>query len=204
MEREKSEGEADKRRKLCMRGGKKKKHQHSMEAWDGGQDEDLALGCVPDRYAQKEEMYAFVWILYVWAYFCVFVFVCLQVLFSCVRASVDAPSKSRPRRGVFHDFITQALYKALSNTPPFLSAPLWFFPMLPLFFHIFPIAFFTLCSPCPLHFFTIPYNALPRFLPSLSCGFTPLLPLSPPSVLWFHLHSPAFSSCSRLLFTSCC
>lgn len=82
-----------------------------------------------------------------WDRICCFVCVCLsanQFFFFhvCLCVSIDAPSKRDPRQGVIHDFITQALHKAL-------SAPLCFFPMLPFFFPVFPTAFFTLCFLCP-------------------------------------------------------
>lgn len=118
----------------------------------------------------------------------------------CVCIRMDAPSKSDPRQGVIHDFITQALHKALSNTPPFLSGPLCFFPMLPLF----PTAFFTLCFLCPLCYFTILQTSM------LSLAFFPLSSVDlhhfcPYLLLVFFDFISILNpfSCSRLLFTPC-
>lgn len=131
----------------------------------------------------------------------------------CVRVSGDAPSKSGPRRGVIHDFITQALHKAPSNTPPFLLVPLCFFPMLPFFFHVCPTAFFTLCFLCPLCYFTILRSSMLALfffpLPCVdlhhSCPYL-LLVFDFISILHlFLLLSPPMSktSCSFLVFSFC-
>lgn len=135
-----------------------------MGAWDGGWDGIwfvCVYVCVTNLH---KKMYTLVWMWIPCVWGCVFVSLCLFVLKSvsvcvsvheCVCESGDAPSKSGPRQEVIHDFITQALHKAPSNTPPFLSAPLCFFPMLPLSFHVFPTAFLTLCFLCPRCCFTI-------------------------------------------------
>lgn len=95
---------------------------------------------------------------------CKSVSVCVNV---CVRERVsgDAPSKSSPRQGVIHDFITQALHKALSNTPPFLSTPLCFFPMLPFLFSCLSCSFLHTAFSLPsLLFYNSPLlNALTTF-----------------------------------------
>lgn len=132
----------------------------------------------------------------------VFVFVGLKSVFICVCVCVswDAPSKSDPRRGVIHDSMNRALHKALSNIPTFLSALLCLFPMLPFSFHVFPAAFLTYCFLCLFCCFTLS-NLHSSPSPSLMCGFTPLLPLSPAGLVWFYLHLfPMLSSLVSNIF----
>ncbi len=145
--------------------------------------------------------------------FCVFeltfVSLCLFVCKSffmcvCVCVSKDAPSKSGPRQGVIHDFITQALHKALSNTPLFC---------LPLFAS-FPcsLSFRQLSSHCVS-------SALSAILPFSGRQCSPSLSFL--SHLWiyttfalisswsslilspFSIFSLALDSCSRLVFLFC-
>lgn len=152
--------------------------------------------CVSSRCTQKEEAHAFAWmrILCVWAYFCVFVFVCPRVCFPVclhVRVCVWVRVGTHPQRAAHGGgSFTISSPKRHIKLSPFLWAPPCFFPMLPLFSHVFPSALLTLCFLCPLCYFTIlRSSALPLSLPSRICGFTPLLPSSPPALLWFPLHS---------------
>lgn len=126
----------------------------------------------------------------------------------CACVSGDAPSKSGPRRGVIHDFITQALHKAPSNTSPFLSAPRRFFPMLPQslslslsFLKSFPPAFLTPGFLCPLSA-VLPFSGRQPSpsLSSLPCLwiYTILALISLWSSLSLSLFPPFFLS---LLFT---
>ena len=179
-------------------------------AWDGGWDGIWCLKfcvCVCDSICTKRwDVCSRVKVNGVFepTFVSLCLFVCKSVSV-CVnvrvreRVSGDAPSKSSPRQGVIHDFITQALHKALSNTPPFLSTPLCFFPMLPFLFSCLSCSFLHTAFSLPsLLFYNSPLlNALPYILLSLICGFTPLLPLSPPDLPLFFI--VFFPSCSRVL-----
>lgn len=119
-------------------------------------------------------------------------FVCKSVF--GVSGSRDAPSKSSPRQGVIHDFITQALHKALSNTPPFSLDPSMLLSHAPFLFSCLSCSFLHTAFSLPFLLFynSLVLNDFPLTLPSLIGGLTPLLHLSPPAFLSVQLHSPSF------------
>lgn len=189
----------------------KKTWENSMGAQDGGWVEDLELKvlcvCLTNMHKKRGCMFLCECGFCVRAYFCAFVFVCVHVC-SCVCCVWvgTRPQRAVHCRGSFMISSPKRSIKAPSNTPPFLSAPLCFFPMLPLFAHVlFPQLFFTLRFLCPLCYFTILQSSglslslVPRSSVDLH-HFCPYLPL----VLFdcisnLRLFSLALDSC----FTPC-